>query len=207
MAYYLDITLLANAEINAGFLLSKLYQQLHLLLVQHKTAEGYSQIGFAFPEYALCTRNDKGKITESSTLGSKLRVFALEQQSIAQLKLSEHLQKYGLLDYLHLTAIRACPKTDKLHRFSRFRYKENINALARRYAKRHSNISEDQALAHYVGLKTKPIDLPYVNLISKSNDRRKYVMYIQRSEIEAPATEAKFNTFGLTINGGMPAFA
>jgi CRISPR-associated endonuclease Csy4 len=207
MAYYLDITLLANAEINAGFLLSKLYQQLHLLLAQHKTAEGYSQIGFAFPEYALCTRNDKGKITEPSTLGSKLRLFALEQQAIARLKLSEHLQKYGLLDYLHLTSIRACPKTDKFHRFSRFRHKSNIHALARRYAKRHSNISEEQALTQYISLKAKPIDLPYVNLISKSNAMRKYVMYIQRSEIKASATEAKFNTFGLTMNGGVPAFA
>ena len=137
-------------------------------------------------------------------------MFALEQDSIAQLKLAEHFQKYGLLDYLHLTTIRTCPKANKLQKFTRYRYKNarstaTLARLARRYAKRHA-ITQEQAIAKYAHLEDKNVDFPYVNLTSTSNNNHRYPMHIQCTECEVDNIEPIFNTFGLTIQGGIPTF-
>lgn len=218
MAYYLDINLLPANEINPNFLLSKLYGQLHLLLVQHKTVDGTSKVGFAFPKYSPVKPDDKGKVIRHDEnkhplqygIGSILRIFAVEQQAIEQLNLKDSLQKSGLLDYLHITGVRPCPQYNKLQQFTRYRYKNGnsiaeLTRLARRYAKRH-NVSVEQAIAKYANLTTKVVDLPYVTLISSSNDNRKYPMHIKCREHEVDNIEPIFNTFGLAIQGGIPVF-
>jgi len=51
MKYYLDITLLPDAETNLGFLWHKVYQQVHIALVENKVAKNQSEIAVSFPEY------------------------------------------------------------------------------------------------------------------------------------------------------------
>ena len=51
MNYYQDITLLPDADIGLYFLWQKVYQQIHLALVENKSADNASAIGVAFPEY------------------------------------------------------------------------------------------------------------------------------------------------------------
>ncbi|MBL1422430.1 MAG: type I-F CRISPR-associated endoribonuclease Cas6/Csy4, partial [Alphaproteobacteria bacterium] len=45
MKYYLDITILPDEEANLGFLWHKVYQQIHIALVENKIADNQSAIG------------------------------------------------------------------------------------------------------------------------------------------------------------------
>ena len=69
MNYYQDITLLPDAEANIGFLWEKVFQQVHLALVEKKNPHGKSGIAVSFPGYG-----NKG-----FPLGNKLRLLAPTQ--------------------------------------------------------------------------------------------------------------------------------
>ena len=79
MKYYLDITLLPDAEANLGFLWQKVYQQVHLALVENKIAENESAIGISFPKYK----------ESDFPLGDKLRLFSETQEQFKQLELKK----------------------------------------------------------------------------------------------------------------------
>lgn len=51
MDYYQDITLLPDAEVNLGFLWQKVFQQVHIALVEHKVADNRSAIALSIPKY------------------------------------------------------------------------------------------------------------------------------------------------------------
>jgi len=51
MNYYQDLSLLAQEEINIHFLWSKIFQQIHLGLVEMQDEQGRVPIGLSFPEY------------------------------------------------------------------------------------------------------------------------------------------------------------
>ncbi|WP_216825137.1 type I-F CRISPR-associated endoribonuclease Cas6/Csy4 [Agarilytica rhodophyticola] len=112
MNYYQDITLLPDAEANLGFLWHKVYQQIHLALVENKVAEHSSAIGLSIPEY-----NSKAD-AKAFPLGQKIRLFAKEQAQLERLNLNSWLKRF--LDYAHITSIKAVPdKVDKFVCFSR----------------------------------------------------------------------------------------
>ena len=90
MQHYIDITLLPNDEIGHYFLWGKLYQQVHLALVEQEQG----QVGVSFPEYSK----------SQPRLGRKLRLFAINEQGLKQLDLSKWLTR--LLDYCHISSIR-----------------------------------------------------------------------------------------------------
>src|SRR3990167_8104397 len=87
MKFYFDITLLPSAEIPLSFLWEKMFQQVHLALVEMKSANGNSDIAVSFPEY-------DGK---SFPLGHKLRLFASTKSQLQQLDIGKWLNR--LADY------------------------------------------------------------------------------------------------------------
>ena len=97
MKFYIDITLLPDADIALGFLWEKVYQQLHLALVENKVSEYESAIGISFPKYG-----DK-----AFPLGDKLRLFAPTQEQLKKLDIGRWLNR--LTDYTHHTSIREVP--------------------------------------------------------------------------------------------------
>ena len=52
MNYYVELQLLPDDEINIGFLWQKVYQQVHIALVENKVAENESAIAVSFPRYS-----------------------------------------------------------------------------------------------------------------------------------------------------------
>ena len=66
MKCYLNITLRPNADIVLYFLWEKLYQQLHLALVESQDVDEKVSVGVAFPGYN----------SEKNQLGSQIRIFA-----------------------------------------------------------------------------------------------------------------------------------
>jgi CRISPR-associated protein (Cas_Csy4). len=64
----LEITLLPNPEVGKNFLWSKVFQQIHLGLVEMQDDQARVPIGLSFPEYITGEKY--------SVLGGKLRLLA-----------------------------------------------------------------------------------------------------------------------------------
>lgn len=184
MKYYLDITLLPDAEANLGFLWQKVYRQIHLTLVENKTPENYSEIAISIPEYG-----DK-----QFPLGAKLRLVAQNEQQLQQLDIGKWLSR--LADYTHFTSIKEVPKSiTQFAQFKRKQFNTNSERLARRRAKRKGE-SLEQALKYYEGFADKETDLPFIHVKSHSGGEQ-FRLFIERDIIEKPEI-GKFNCYGLS---------
>ena len=196
MKFYLDITLLSDAEINLGFLWQKVYQQVHLALVEMKTSDNKSKVAVSWPEYG-------GK---TFPLGNKLRLFAETEDQLKQLNMVKWLNR--LTDYTHCTSIREVPHSVRHFAcFKRKQFDTNINRLSRRWAKRNG-VSLVQALDHFSGFKDKETKLPYVNMVSLStknessfsntdSKKEKFRLFIER-EIVDEYSVGEFSCYGLS---------
>ncbi len=99
MNYYQEITLLSDADIALGFLWHKVYQQVHIALVEQKVDHHHSAIAVSFPEYG----------SQNFPLGSKLRLLAKEKNQLDALNLNDFLAR--LQDYTHVKSIQPIPET------------------------------------------------------------------------------------------------
>ena len=96
---YLEILLVPDTEIGINFLWAKVFQQIHLAIVEQLDDEGYSAIGVSFPEYSSEKRN----------LGRKLRIFAADNSVLKKLDITEWLDR--LRDYVNISAVNEVPDT------------------------------------------------------------------------------------------------
>lgn len=193
MQHYIDITLLPNDEIGHYFLWSKLYQQLHLALVN----QGEGQIGFSFPEYSK----------NQPRLGRKLRLFATTETILQQLDLVKWLNR--LSDYCHISSIRTVPEHTKYAMFSRKQMITNNERLARRRAKR-TDETLDQALAHFADFIDEHTTLPFVDFESLSTAtaqerKHRFKLFIDH-KIVSSAKGGKFTSYGLSKIATVPWF-
>ncbi|NOU50452.1 type I-F CRISPR-associated endoribonuclease Cas6/Csy4 [Pseudoalteromonas sp. JBTF-M23] len=203
MNYYLDITLLPDAEANLGFLWHKVYQQIHLLLVEHKVAEQDSVIAVSFPQYG-----DK-----QFPLGNKLRLLADSEQQLANLKVTQWLSR--LSDYVHIKAIKTVPSNvTEYAYFKRWRFKspdklrQEVDARAQTIAAKNGfEVEEVKArlLTSIDNLKQQS-KLPFINLRSLSTDsmlspaeRSKFLLFIECQKTTEPTdNKALFTCYGLS---------
>lgn len=192
MKWYLDITLLPSADISLYFLWEKLYQQLHLSLVESQAGDGSVKIGVIFPEY----NSDK------HGLGSKLRLVSPSNEELESLNINKRL--FRLSDYVHITAIREVPdKVEGYVFFRRIQPKNNNARLARRMVKR-KNISYEQALSHFESREEKKSKLPFINMKSQSSDNR-FRLFIEKVDSESQVA-GTFNSYGLSKTATVPWF-
>ncbi|EDQ01680.1 type I-F CRISPR-associated endoribonuclease Cas6/Csy4 [Shewanella benthica] len=192
MKYYLDITLLPDAEANLGFLWQKVYQQIHLALAEHKTADNTSAVAVSFPEWSQ----------GNYPLGSKLRLFAVREQALQALDIPQWLQRFT--DYTHCTSIKAVPSSVTQYAvFKRVQFDTNIERMARRRAKRKDETLE-QALAYFKGFTEQASKLPFINMKSLSKEQN-FRLFVQRDSVPAPVI-GLFNTYGLSKAATVPCF-
>jgi len=192
MSYYQEISLLPNADINLYFIWQKLYQQIHLALVENKNADNTSAIGVAFPEYN----------TDKYFLGTKLRLFAEDIQSLEQMQCEKWLNR--LKDYVHVFPIKPVP--GKLAGYACFRHiklKGNKEKQARRRAKRKGETLE-QALSHFENFEEPRSRLPYINMTSQTNGQR-FRLFIEKQAMEQPQI-GLFSCYGLSNTTTVPLF-
>jgi len=190
MKYYLDITLLPDAEANIGFIWHKVYQQMHLALAENKTAKNESAIAVSFPKYG-----------EEFPLGNTLRLLANEQSQLEQLDVEKWLSR--LTDYTHLKSIKEVPVTvTQFARFKRKQFKSNLDREARRRAK-HKGETFEEALAHFQNYKIKT-ELPFINMTSLSTGdaslNRNFKLFIEK-EMVGELEQGLFNCYGLSKGG------
>ncbi len=192
MRYYQEISLLHRANIGLYDFWQKLYQQIHLALVENNVDKHASAIGVSFPEY------DAGHYL----LGTKLRLFALEKPVLEQLQCEKWLSR--LKDYLQCGKISSVPEVVVSHaNFRQVKPKGSKEKLARRWAKRKRE-SFEKALAHYDNYNERRCRLPYINMISQSNGHH-FRMFIKKQEMELPR-EGLFSCYGLSNTTTVPLF-
>jgi len=194
MQVYQDITLLPAVDIPLHFLWEKVYQQIHLALVETSDSNGKVNIGIAFPKY----RKEKG----GHPLGDTLRLLSMFKDDLVKLNIVKWFSR--LSDYVVCTGIRDVPnRIDGHAHFKRLRPKGNNERLARRKAKREG-ISYDDALAYFKDRKVKLNNAPYVQIKSLSNNNR-FRLMIDCVDADACSLEG-FDTYGLSAKSTVPLF-
>ncbi|CAH1200514.1 CRISPR-associated endonuclease Csy4 [Candidatus Nitrotoga sp. BS] len=194
MKHYLEITLLTNSDINLLTLWSKVFQQIHLGLVEMQDNQKRVPIGVSFPEYII------GK--KYSVLGGKLRLFAQDESTLNRFDAAKWLIR--LSDYVHCTGIRSVP--DKLKGYALYQReqpKTNKERLARRYAIRH-HIDYDIAIQRYSGMEHKLISTPFIRLKSLSSDKT-FCLWIRKTMASEPSNGV-FSSYGLSTSTTVPEF-
>ncbi len=192
MIFYQEIILKPQLEIPPYFLLSNVFQQIHLALVENKVDEHSSAIGVSFPDY------DSGQYL----LGCKLRLFAPEKSLLEKLQCEKWLSR--LRDYSKCGGIDPVLKKVMGHAcFGQTKPKGSKEKLARRRAKRKGETFE-QALAQYGSYGEKRCRLPYINTVSQSNGHP-FRLFIEKLEKEHPKA-GLFSCYGLSRNTTVPLF-
>ena len=189
MKYYIDITLLPDNEITLGFIWQKVYQQVHIALAENKIIENVSAIALAFPQYTQSKEN-KGEFP----LGSKLRIFASNQDQLDKLEIVNWLKRFR--DHTHITSIKMVP--DNINEYvcvKRKQFKTNLSRLARRRAKR-KNETFEEALQHYATFNDKLTKLPFINVSSLSK-KEQFKLFIDQTKVDVPI-KGNFNCYGLS---------
>ncbi|OUS30993.1 type I-F CRISPR-associated endoribonuclease Cas6/Csy4 [Thalassotalea sp. 42_200_T64] len=184
MKYYLDITLLADIEVPLGFIWHKVYQQVHIALVENKSGENESSVALSFPKYG-----DK-----EFPLGNKLRLFAETEQVLEKLAVANWLKRFT--EYTHITSIKTVPESVREYVcFSRKQFNTNISRLARRRAKRHDETFE-QALQYYASFEDEQTKLPFINV--KSLSKGEQFRFFIEQEVSNQPQAGVFNCYGVS---------
>jgi len=192
MKYFIELTLLPNVEIPLHFIWQKLYQQIHIALADNKKTDGASNIGVSFPEYNA----------SEFLLGTKLRLFAEDEQSLKDMQCGKWLNR--LSDYVHLSSIKPVPeKVTGYAYFKHIKLKGNKEKLARRRAKRRGETYEE-ALAHFKDFEEQQSKLPYINMTSQTNGQR-FRLFIEKEEMSEPQS-GLYSCYGLSRNTTVPIF-
>lgn len=211
MNQYIEITLLPNPDLNLFSLWSKVFQQIHLGLVELQ--EEQVPIGVSFPEYVIGEKY--------SVLGSKCRLFARDDATLARFDAGKWLAR--LSDYVHCTSIRPVPeKILGYATYQRQQPKTSKERLARRYAKRHGlGVAEalqttidlaDKATPNagykmqfrYCDMPPKAIVTPFIRLKSLSSEQT-FCLWIKKTLV-AEASEEGFSRYGLSPKATVPEF-
>ena len=230
MKFYLEITLLPNPEVGVHFLWSKVFQQIHLGLVEMQDDQGRVPIGVSFPDYVLGGRSQLPAshdtrtslcIEKYSVLGCKLRLFAEHESTLGQFNASHWLAR--LSDNVHCTSIRPVPGSLKGYAiYQRQQPKTNKERLARRYAKRH-NLDFLTALHAVVDLSTRAesgteyktqfcyndlpkqrITTPFIRLHSLTSQQT-FCLWVKKTQV-SEAVSGCFSTYGLSAQVTVPEF-
>jgi len=211
MKHYIEITLLENPDINLFSLWSKVYQQIHLGLVEMQDERGLVPIGVSFPGYVQGGRSRPADSHDTRTslctekysvLGDKCRLFAPDEATLARFDAAKWLVR--LNDYVHCTGIRPVP--EKLAGYATYRRhqpKTNKARLARRYAARHS-VDYDTALMRYNSMTHQTLSAPFIRLKSLSGNQV-FCLWIKKTPAAQPSGTA-FSSYGLSAESSVPDF-
>ena len=206
MKYYIDIILLPDAEASLGFLWQKVFQQVHIALVDNKVGANESAIALSIPDYKPIEPKEK-----RFPLGNKLRLLAEAEATLRAIDINKWLKR--LSDYCHIEPIKAVPTN--IRQYAQFKRKQvkSIERKAKRRAE-HLNKPYAEVLAYLIkeGRSDKKCTLPFINV--ESQDTKKLVeqgvscqfsLFIECSFFAVP-TSGKFDCYGLSKTATVPWF-
>ncbi|WJG10673.1 type I-F CRISPR-associated endoribonuclease Cas6/Csy4 [Aliiglaciecola sp. LCG003] len=207
MKYYLDITLLPDAEANLGFIWQKAFQQVHIALVDNKVADNESAVALSIVGYG-----DK-----DFPLGKQLRLLAASEDVLQKLDIHRWLNR--LSDYCYIEPVKPVPSdVPQYARFMQKRVKgeSRIETQLLKKAKHISEkfnvdyetcLSELQAKSQYV-----KSSLPFINVESQQTKKRlqqgvssQFLLFIEQTFFDKPVN-GKFDCYGLSKTATVPWF-
>ncbi|ELV08438.1 Hypothetical protein F387_01757 [Wohlfahrtiimonas chitiniclastica SH04] len=203
MKYFIELTLLDNRDIALRKLWSKIYDQLHLRLVEAKNLRGQTNIGVSFPEY------QSNEVNNIHMIGSKLRIFSPSKLSLEQIDLHKYLKHW--LDYIHITSIREVPKEINgyaIYKRKRINGESAINKKIMQYAAYRAekeNITYEEAVQIYQHWSISQTILPYI-VINSTTSKQCLRLYIEKIETSSLSTDLFFSTYGLSFESSIPEF-
>ena len=214
MNYYQEIRLLPDEGANLGFLWSKVFQQIHIALVEHgfdhevtdeqgklKTVR-QSAIAMSIPEYGF-----SGGSKPSFPLGDKIRLFANTQAVLEKLNIAQWLIR--LEDYVQIKTIKAVPADAKHVRFVRQHYIRSQQEIAAKthematFKAKETGESVDKWLDEFTQQAPKPNDkLPFIHSKSLSSsdkkDEKRFCIYIEMETSSMPK-QGSYTCYGLSF--------
>lgn len=204
MKYYLDITLLPESDITLGFIWQKVYQQVHIALVDKKVSDNESAIAVSFPRYSTEKSGE-----HAFPLGNQLRLLANEESQLTKLNIAKWLNRFE--DYVHIKSIKPVPETVTQVAFVReqvkgeARIEKDMLSKAKRWAEK-SGQPIDTCLAELEKSKPKANNnLPFIWLESQETKQRdaascrKFPLFIRQIEVTEQQI-GTFNCYGLSAN-------
>jgi CRISPR-associated endonuclease Csy4 len=200
MKYYIDITLLPDAEANLGFLWQKVFQQVHIALVHNKVGENESAVAVSVVEYG----------SKAFPLGNKLRLLASSKDSLEKLNVNSWLNR--LCDYCHISSIKRVPVDIKKYAlFSR----KNVKSIWKKAQRRavHLDKPYDEVLAYLIEEdKSKDCQLPFITIQSQDTKKRaapdvscQFRLFIEHTLCD-DAVSGNFDCYGLSKTSTVPWF-
>lgn len=200
MNYYLEITLLPDAEANLGFLWQKVFQQVHIALVENKIADNESAVALSIVGYGA----------QPFPLGDKLRLLANNEDVLQKLNMPCWLNR--LADYCHIKAIKPVP--GHVSHYACFKRKpvKSIEKKAHRRAQ-HLNKPYEEVLAYLLNEgRSVPSKLPFINVESQETKKRaeqgvssRFLLFIDKKVFNHPV-EGKFDCYGLSKTATVPCW-
>lgn len=197
MNYYLEITLLPDTEVNLGFIWQKVFQQVHIALVENSVGANHSAVAVGFPDYCQA----------QFPLGNKLRLFANDLATLEKLAISGWLTR--LVDYVHIKGVKPVPNAVSYVSYVRKQVKSperierDMQEKAALWASKSSKPLEE-CLAELE--KSKPTDLchlPFIYLQSQQTKKRspeknsKFPLFIEMHQQNAVSI-GHFDCYGLS---------
>lgn len=196
MKHYIDITLLPSDDIGLHFLWQKVFQQVHLALVEIQNDSRKINIGLSFPEYT-CPKD-----TKPGYIGRKLRIFSHTTADLNCLDINKWLNR--LNDYVHIKEPMAVPENIKgFVRYYRYQPKSSNDRMARRRMKRHGGTYEE-ALQYYASMVPEKVSEPFIQINSLSSNKQ-FNLYIKQ-ELVTDAISEGFSLYGLSPKSSLPMF-
>jgi CRISPR-associated endonuclease Csy4 len=207
MKYFLDITLLPDAENTLGSIWQKVFQQVHIALVDNKIGDNESAVALCIAQYD----------EKDSSLGSKLRLFAANQEQLSKIDIEKWLSR--LTDFCHVSSIKLVP--NNVRQFACFKQKRikgqgrvesQLLKKAKHIAEKY-NLEFDKCLEE---LKVKSqfvkSSLPFVHVESQqtkkivANERQAtFPLFIER-ELSTQSIIGAFDCYGLSKTATVPWF-
>ena len=197
MNFYIELRLLPDDEVNLSFLWQKVFQQVHIALVEHKVASNQSLVAVGFPDYRQA----------KFPLGSKLRLFAKEQATLEKLDIYRWLTR--LEDYVHIKGVKPVPSEVTYVSFVRKQVKspERIERDMQQKAALWAEKSGKTLVECLADLQqSKPTalcSLPFIYLHSQQTKQRspekssKFPLFIQMQQ-QSTSQDGAFDCYGLS---------
>jgi len=184
MNYYIDITVLPDAELNQSFLLNAVYSKLHKAL--HELSS--HALGISFPD-------------AQKNLGSIVRLHG-QRSDLEDLQSLNALAR--LSDYCNVSTITAVPSEIKGYR-AVYRVQPTMSSAKLRRLLKRGSLTESEAQHYIATMPLKGLSTPYLELQSSSNGH-KHRRYIAFGELQSQPVAGTFDTFGLSKTATVPCF-
>ena len=189
MDHYIDIRLRPDPDFAPAMLMGALYNKLHRALFDLQAED----LGVSFPSHKHGVR--------ARTLGDHLRLHGT-QARLQQLMSADWLT--GMRDHTQVSEVLTVPASAQHINVARKQFNTGSESRAKRYAKRH-DISEDEARKIYAKLAERRIELPFVQINSRSTQQR-FSLFIEHSKPHESSVAGAFNHYGLSSNATVPWF-